>query len=904
MPTDKQIDWLRSVNAKAVESYDQMMLRRARDARTQQLQVAVDERTRRLREDLAIRMRGGRGDDKQLLSYGRRDQTLEFDTDDLQDGYVLDEGDVERYMDAQRVLGELLPLMDDQASWPEVDGNGDPVLEPVLDEQGEPVMSGGSPVMRQKMKSGPLFSDKQKGAELYHPLVRQGLLPENFVPDQYSETREMSTESFQLYKAEIEQAPPTAPWKKVLSIASKVVSVVTPFVSIARLPAGSEVSGSIAAAVKTENLSLSVSSSLPVVESMVAMGMDVLNLGVNVVEDVTGGGKGPGAGAPTPPGTVFTLMGQQLCADISTRFGPIEVGMMVSSTYTATLDRAAILTLLIKREGGWFEAIADKLADALAVAAARCDAGDGALTGAGQAAKLALAGALKGTAKAGLEAALGVEDEDLPGFLKRLSAAAGPALDGHLSQQQLQDLEANKGTIQEKVNAFRQSDLLQQQSEEDKRREEELAELQNAEDARAVASLLARKIARYQRHRKTIDYVKKTSTLSMSVAAAIFGPLAIAGSLEQLVLKAAAAAKATDELAAAVSARRDMLIAASAFAAPLKSFISESDAQRVQHEIAACLEFINLAGAVNEAVGLGTAFAPAVAAGKILQSAAAGAAAIQTVVLELNKVHKVEKAWAFYRAALMRPDNRVLALKAMEKNPALAKWALAWGAVIKKDVLVKDYMAHFKLTAEELKDPRVDVGELKQWLELKRGDDVDVGSRKGLATGWEPSDYALTVKNWTDTQFAAERKAKLLKTDPSRIIAGFARLELAEEALSESQRSYESVEEAFQEALREHRQALTGGDDQATQRTLERAQRRHERLGRRVELVARRVEESRAALVDTVKALNQYRPETRGQKGVIIHAPMRRVQQRFLAELSSRQKAVNSWSRPELPARP
>jgi len=895
MASQAEIDWIRALSAKAVESYDLMLLTQARDARAQQIQQAIDERTARLREDLDIKMKSKKGKPLQLLSYEERDQVKEFDTDDLQDGYQLNDQDIDRYMDTQNAMGELLSLMDGEAEWPEVDASGDPVMETVeLD---------GVPTQRQKMKRVQLFDDQQKGTELYHPMVRQGLLPENFVPDRYSETQEMIEGSFELYKAELDETPPTATWRKGLGLASLLVTVATPFVSIARLPMGDDVSGSIATSILAENLSIGLASSAPVAESIVAMGMDTINLVVNIGDDIAGL-SGPGQASTTPPATLANLIAQQVCSAVSTRLEPIEVGMMVSSTFMSVFDHTAIVTELIKRDGEWLDAVADSVAGSVAVAAAKCDRGDDVLKGAGLAAKTALASALKdGNNKAALVSALDVETEDIPGFLKDLFTHAEAALTGHLSASEILELTTNKQDVLDKVNAFRQEEITRQQTAEELERSRELAALKNEEDAEKVASLLARKIATYERNHKLYDYAEKTSGLGLAVAAAIFGPMAIAGSLEKLILNIARARDAADDLAASMEARQNMLNAASAFSAPLQSFIKENGDRAIQYRIAACTELINLAGAITETAGLGAAFAPAVAAGKIMQSAAGGAAALQTVVVELNKQYKVSQAWDFYRASLMRPKNRKLALKALQKNPTLALWGMAWGAVVKKDVLVKDFVTHFNITAEDLRDPKVSTAEVKKYLELKQSESITVTGEEGLATGWEPGDYALTIKNWTTTQFAAEKKAKLIKSDPSAIIAGFARLEDAEKALATATTAHGLAADAFEVAAQAYEVARGGSDQTAKRDSYRDARAQFDALVIEIEGVTSDIAEVSDALTEAFKAVSGFQPMTAGTSGPILHDPMFQVKRKFQNAINERRKELRE-SAPVTPARP
>lgn len=61
------------------------------------------------------------------------------------------------------------------------------------------------------------------------------------------------------------------------------------------------------------------------------------------------------------------------------------------------------------------------------------------------------------------------------------------------------------------------------------------------------------------------------------------------------------------------------------------------------------------------------------------------AAAIEDLVFKFYKQQARKAAWKQTRLAIADPDNRKLNLIVREMNPALAKYSLAYGALIEKD---------------------------------------------------------------------------------------------------------------------------------------------------------------------------------------------------------------------------
>ncbi len=131
------------------------------------------------------------------------DPSQEIDTwHDLPGTEGLSEDDRQRYMAAvikvqtlyKELAGKLkepkTPVKEPERNedgTPKLDKNGEPILKDKLNDKGEPVYE-------------PLFSDQDLRNEFWTPLVREGVIPENSVPDAFSERRLLFEESMKLYE--------------------------------------------------------------------------------------------------------------------------------------------------------------------------------------------------------------------------------------------------------------------------------------------------------------------------------------------------------------------------------------------------------------------------------------------------------------------------------------------------------------------------------------------------------------------------------------------------------------------------------------------------------------------------------------------------------------------------------
>jgi hypothetical protein len=181
----------------------------------------------------------------------------------------------------------------------------------------------------------------------------------------------------------------------------------------------------------------------------------------------------------------------------------------------------------------------------------------------------------------------------------------------------------------------------------------------------------------------------------------------------------------------------------------------------------------------------------------------------------MAKRYQLEQAWSTYKKALRNPDNRKLALIAMRENPTLAKYAMAWGAVIEKDPLVGDFMAYCDLDSDTLRGT-AKIDKVVEYLEARMPDDITVVGREveGAVTDWAPTTVQLTADSWIDAKTRGETQGDVRPVDTPAIESALLKVEAAGNAIiaakAKSAKTREVKVGSYLERVDELKKALAG----------------------------------------------------------------------------------------------
>lgn len=145
--------------------------------------------------------------------------------------------------------------------------------------------------------------------------------------------------------------------------------------------------------------------------------------------------------------------------------------------------------------------------------------------------------------------------------------------------------------------------------------------------------------------------------------------------------------------------------------------------------------------------------------GLAVSAGVSGGQALLEVSLKVVSEGKMKAAWEVYKKALANPDDRKAAREAIRTNPTLAKYALAWGAVKEGNRIAESALMSCGIDELTLKDPGTNTGNVVGYLELLFKDDPKLLHRDGGKGAWYPGEPELTLASWMAFYEAGIKKA-------------------------------------------------------------------------------------------------------------------------------------------------
>jgi hypothetical protein len=292
------------------------------------------------------------------------------------------------------------------------------------------------------------------------------------------------------------------------------------------------------------------------------------------------------------------------------------------------------------------------------------------------------------------------------------------------------------------------------------------------EDTRTLQEL----ILEIQKDRKVFELVDKLSSLPLQIAAKFFPPAGAAMDFKTFSFEVMKSVTHTKQLLQWMDNAGDARNAVSVQAHAMLSRVHCENRQLLEHSMRAALALTAALGQV-----LAVAGATAAPAGVAMAAAAhAGQATLEIVKTVADEV-EIQKAWSLYQEAIREPRNRKKVRQAIQSNPTLAKYALAWGALQGGDPIAKNAMKKCGLSDAILARESANVKEVQQYLEELFNEDVVVLRAIPVKKGWYPdTSPKLTLRSWSAFYAAAVEKAKLKPGTGGAVGKAFTDLELCE----------------------------------------------------------------------------------------------------------------------------
>lgn len=662
------------------------------------------------------------------------------------------------------------------------------------------------------LEDKPLFADAEVTAEVFTPLVREQIIPETFVHDRVSEVQGMLDETNKIYLEQLEQykEEPSSEVAEMLKTGSAAVSQLTQAVVTLELPEAAEHINNFIALGQAV-LNTGVDSVEAVRQQSVAGTASVLSSIGGIVSTAVGGGVigkalqigFKGAGSAVSIASHLTSEPPDTDAFFADLVGVVDIGFSTAATAVgkgtaqrriqevapcvklmlSTLLSAKKKNLLEQIRKGEWQQVASFVANASAKAVSTALSIASTEDQVDPTAKLKevddrLEKAEDGEDKEKLKQEKEKLEKELEEMAEKMEVAkegldeaaerfAGLAESKEAAEEQLAKLEEAAKAQQEREleaegDALEQR--LQKEQEEHRASLEALGKVQpDDNDMKSIAHL----IEKMQRDRAIMQTALGLAGASVSVLSAFFAPLAGTVTLVQFVGNLQAAAERAMAMRKWMAAQGDAVAAVSPYQTTVANFVKNQAEQFSHLAIKAALNLVKAATQFAAAGGIFTAHVA-----KVAESAVGLAETAEELIYKIYQKKQVEKAWDLTREALSDPQNRRLGLMARGLNPTLAKYTIAWGAVVKRDTIAVTAMARIGLDRETLARRDSGVAQVKQFLDALYVDDQTVMGEfvgKDWAQGKPPAP-ALTVRAWLATVTCASDNGKVSASDHAAIV--------------------------------------------------------------------------------------------------------------------------------------
>jgi len=653
-------------------------------------------------------------------------------------------------------------------------------------------------------------ADMRLAEDLWLPLHREGVIPENLVPQNYSAVAKQFKAASELYEDRLQDYSKELTEQDILGekfeLAMKLGQA-----TLKLLTAGAGMGGAIAEVSGDADLAMTAEDAASV--------MDHLGTALSVVDAV-----GTTALSDRDFTSVGDVVGGAVADALSGAVGP-EVGGMVGAAI-ASAARGVRTAKFVK--AGDFKGAAMALVEGIATGCAGFDNTDGKI--------IAEIGAQIKTNMtafiAGWNAAEALESGKSPvevmqtllDELEKVASAAGQIAGGKMAAELAAELESDDGpgvldhladrqAAQEVINKkFDMAALVASREEAAAKQAEEMADQTavsaeefrlalvtgfslpvddddavNIEESNRLASI-DYILAVQQKNAATFELCKTISEKGVGLVVKMFPAASMVEACMTLTFSIQDTIAKAQELIIWQDNFRDAQAASSA---QVDAFLSRKGLQTKQVAQAGIKAALDAAKVVAEALKL-TPAAPA--APVVTASVDLVEAAIELADIIYTEV-QMAAAWRIYQQARDIPGDRYLARKATRQNPTLAKYAMAWGAT-KGDPIAVEGMRRCGLNEHTLALPDSNVGKVVAYLEAKYADDPVLLRAVPVKQAWHPGPVELTLRSWASFYQMATNTAQPAVTksnDISGINAALGELEDADAAFSAEIRNLRDV---------------------------------------------------------------------------------------------------------------
>lgn len=646
--------------------------------------------------------------------------------------------------------------------------------------------------------------DKHLADDLWLPMVREGIIPENFVPQECSSVANLFKEASAAYDERLQEYSAALTEKDLLMQKFELGFKVGQSL-LKAAGAGAGLGGAIGAATGDKGLVAGTEIAKQFIENF--------QTALTISEGIT-------KAALTDRD--FTNVGQDIAGMLGDAVGSLSGNALAGDIVTSVASnavRAVKVAKFLKQSPPDYQGALTQMGEALAAEFARFDPEEGGglmtLIGDNIAANVGTAFKMKDMIQKGAKpnevlallfegasnlvgASVGGVDGDTAAALTEALSGVSDAVGGEDGAAIVDGRAVKKGKFDIKQLRAREqeADALAAQKVAESLQEQEEAEREEFEhhlrsgfplamdDDDAVNQAESDRInsieyliAMQKKNEAIFNMCKQIAQVGVSLLTTLFPPASLAQSCMTLAFSIKDAVEKTQELIIWCDNAAD---AAAAGSAQIDAMLNRKGLQTKQVMRADVQVALDASKVVADVLVL----TPAAGAGPVVKAAAeATEAAIELADLVYTEV-QLAKAWSIYQKAKERPQDRYLARKATRENPTLSKYAMAYGA-LNGDPIAVEGMRRCGLDKQVLQNTGKNVNKVVDYLESKYPEDPVLLRAVPVPDKWYPGPVELTSSSFLSFYRMATTKAvpKLSAGgDVSGITAALGRLAEAEDA--------------------------------------------------------------------------------------------------------------------------
>lgn len=314
-----------------------------------------------------------------------------------------------------------------------------------------------------------------------------------------------------------------------------------------------------------------------------------------------------------------------------------------------------------------------------------------------------------------------------------------------------------------------------------------LSGLTATEQAGADASAIDDLIAKINRDRMILNMATQLVSGGAQLLEKVVPAMAATAAGVKMVAQLIAAAQRLQQLLRWMDNRDDFEAAQSVLSSASRNFVRNQRNQLADHSVDAALQ---LAKMIGEAASMG---GPAAAAGLVIAKVSDAAISIKEKLKKHFDEKELVDAWKLFRKSLANPGNRRLALQVREVHPTLAKYTIAWGALVEKDLLARNALRACNLNEASLNHPDSGVDKVVSYLETFYEEDQQLYASGDFAIPNLPQPLELSPRCWVQIKRAANQAGLWDSMESSKVDGLLAQIELRKRELPPLQQAEQDL---------------------------------------------------------------------------------------------------------------